>query len=119
MKLDEVNEEIDKLQKRLRYLDNKDRVDKRTGRPLYTTYDVEAIKESVEPETIIGYKPVKRMGNKDWYRCPLHREKTPSFVWNREQKYYKCFGCGDSSDIIGLYMKLNKCDFKTALKHLS
>lgn len=119
MVVEELEEEELKLSKRLRYLRNKNKKDPRTGELIYKQYDIEAIKESVEPETIIGYKPVKRMGNKDWYRCPLHNEKTPSFVWNREEKYFKCFGCGESSDIIGLYMKLNKCDFKTALKRLS
>lgn len=39
--------------------------------------------------------------------CPIHEEKTPSFVYNIEKKFCKCFGCGKSLDLID-YVKLKK-----------
>lgn len=37
--------------------------------------------------------------------CPLHKERTPSFVVH--DKYWKCFGCGESGDVIDLAARLN------------
>lgn len=50
--------------------------------------------------------------------CPLHSEKTPSFKIDNKNKWH-CFGCSEGGDVIDLYMKINNCDFKTALKQLS
>lgn len=35
--------------------------------------------------------------------CPFHEEHTPSFVYNRKNYTYKCFGCGKSVDLIDVY----------------
>lgn len=37
--------------------------------------------------------------------CPFHIEKTPSFVWNKKENYFKCFGCGETIDIIDFYIR--------------
>lgn len=37
--------------------------------------------------------------------CPYHDEKTPSFVWNRKNNYFKCFGCGKIFDILDHYLE--------------
>ena len=26
--------------------------------------------------------------------CPFHKEDTPSFIWNKKDNHFKCFGCG-------------------------
>lgn len=31
--------------------------------------------------------------------CPLHQEKTPSFIVNPDEQTYKCFGCGCNGDV--------------------
>ena len=36
--------------------------------------------------------------------CPVHSEKSASFVFNPKTNKYKCFGCGCSVDIIDAYM---------------
>lgn len=36
--------------------------------------------------------------------CPFHREDTPSFLYNKKNKTYHCFGCGVSVDIIDVLM---------------
>lgn len=37
--------------------------------------------------------------------CPLHSEKTPSFVWNKRSHSFKCFGCGVVMDILDYYQQ--------------
>ena len=58
-------------------------------------------------------------GNREFYSCPLHSERTASFCWYKKTNTWHCFGgCGLGGDVIDLYMKLNNCDFVTATKAL-
>jgi hypothetical protein len=50
--------------------------------------------------------------------CPIRHEKTASFKIYNNNSWY-CFGCSEGGDVIDLYMKINNCDFKTAIKRLS
>lgn len=36
--------------------------------------------------------------------CPFHNEKTPSFIWNTKNHYFKCFGCGATLDILDCFI---------------
>lgn len=38
--------------------------------------------------------------------CPFHNEKTPSFIWNDKENYFKCFGCGRVYGILDHYQSL-------------
>ncbi|MDZ4227853.1 MAG: CHC2 zinc finger domain-containing protein [Candidatus Levybacteria bacterium] len=50
--------------------------------------------------------------------CPFHEDKTPSLrVYKNTNRWY-CFSCNSGTDVIDLYMKMNKCDFITAVKKL-
>jgi hypothetical protein len=82
------------------------------------SFDVDEIKARVDVSRLLGIKPDQRGTGKEFYKCPLHNEKTASFVWNTEEKYYCCFGCQEKGDIINLYQKLYKCDFVTACREL-
>lgn len=48
--------------------------------------------------------------------CPFHNEKTGSF--NVKNNKFKCFGCDAHGDAIDFYMKINNCNFITAVKKL-
>lgn len=37
--------------------------------------------------------------------CPYHREDTPSFIYNKKDYRFKCFGCGTTVDIIDVLME--------------
>lgn len=50
--------------------------------------------------------------------CPLHHEKSPSFIIYRRENKFHCFGCGEHGDAIDLYMKLNSSDIQSAIKAL-
>ena len=67
---------------------------------------------------LLTNEPSGRNSNRVFYRCELHNEKTPSFVWYKEKNRYKCFGCEKFGDVINLYQELNGCDFKESVKFL-
>src|SRR3990167_5806352 len=50
--------------------------------------------------------------------CPLHAERTASFVVNPERQCFKCFGCGQGGDAIDFVMKLKGLSFRDALQYL-
>jgi hypothetical protein len=54
-----------------------------------------------------------------FFKCPLHNENHASFCWFVEQNRWHCFGESVGGDSIDLYMKLNNCDFITAVKSLN
>jgi len=89
--------------------------------PVYTSYDVEHIKQNTPIELLLG-TPVKiAPGGKKWFRCIFHNEKTPSLLWNdnEDEKYFKCYGCQKGGDIITIHQHLNNCTFQETLKLLS
>lgn len=56
------------------------------------------------------------------FNCCLHNDANPSanvFVSKEGYYYYKCFGCGQNLDIIGLYQKITNKDFANSLVDLA
>lgn len=49
--------------------------------------------------------------------CPLHAEKTPSFLLYPDGRYY-CFGCGEGGDAIDLVRRLHGLSYPDALRFL-
>ncbi len=60
--------------------------------------------------------PFKRSGRNVFTVCPFHNEKTPSFSLNSELGIFKCFGCGESGDVIEFIQKYEGIDFPQALE---
>lgn len=48
--------------------------------------------------------------------CPFHNEKTGSFSVDVERNYFKCFGCGESGDIIDFVSKYKDIEKLDAAK---
>ena len=68
---------------------------------------------------LIQTKVMNRSSNRQFYCCPLHTEKTPSFVWYKNNNSWYCFGsCGAGGDSIDLYQRLHDVDFIQAVKAL-
>ena len=57
-----------------------------------------------------------KLNSKNKTACPFHDEKTPSFSVKGTMFY--CFGCDEKGDSISFVMKMEKCDFKEAIKIL-
>lgn len=60
---------------------------------------------------------LRRQGSRHVGQCPFHEDKTPSF-YVFDDGHFKCFGCGEHGDVIDFVQKLNRYDFKEALKIL-
>jgi len=50
--------------------------------------------------------------------CPKHSEKTPSFQWDKKHNMFKCFGCGETLDIVEYYMTYENLNFVESIKKL-
>ena len=64
------------------------------------------------------YLTLNRRGSNFWACCPFHNEKTPSFSIKQDGQFFKCFGCGESGNVINLLKKLENVDFLTAVEIL-
>ncbi|MBU0975167.1 MAG: DNA primase [Patescibacteria group bacterium] len=58
----------------------------------------------------------RRSGANYFTLCPFHNEKTSSFAVNPDLGIYKCFGCGESGDVISFIEKMEGVDFPKALE---
>jgi len=64
------------------------------------------------------YLQLKKVGINYSALCPFHEEKTPSFMVSPERQSFRCFGCGESGDVISFYQKIEGLSFPEALKLL-
>ncbi len=81
---------------------------------------VDEVKKRIDiVELISQYLEVKRSGINYSSRCPFHQEKTPSFMISPERQVFRCFGCGESGDVISFLQKMEGLSFPEALKILA
>lgn len=81
---------------------------------------VQQVKRANDIVDVIGsYLELRQKGTTHWARCPFHGEKTPSFSVNRNLQIYKCFGCGESGDVIKFVEKYESCTFMEAVEILA
>ncbi len=79
--------------------------------------DIEGAK-LVPIESLYSFEKVKRMHNRVHCACPLHAEKTPSFVIYPNNTFH-CFSCKAGSSSIDFIMALNGCNFKEAVNFIN
>lgn len=82
----------------------------------------------IEAKSIMGveaaYMIAKDLSIEHWDEtslkgcCPFHEEKTPSFIWNKEGNYFKCFGCGRVYGILDHYQQYYKLSYIDSVKRL-
>lgn len=78
------------------------------------------IKNGCNIVDVIGKEvKLKREGANYSGLCPFHGEKTPSFKVSEQKQFFKCFGCGESGDVIAFVMKYYHLDFMEAVKKLA
>ncbi len=114
--IDYSNGEIERINKRLRYLVSKNS----PLLPRRKSFDLEQIKRTdiVQIAKYAGYHVITTGHNRHKMKCPYHDENTPSFVLYSDNNTFHCFGCQAHGDVISLYMKLNQCNFIEACKAL-
>lgn len=78
------------------------------------------VKDKNDITDVIGsYIKLERKGYNYWACCPFHHEKTPSFSVNAGDKYYHCFGCGASGDVITFIKEYENVEFMQAVHILA
>lgn len=81
---------------------------------------VEEVKQKTDIVSVIGERiELKKAGRNFKGLCPFHSEKTPSFMVSPELQIFKCFGCGESGDVISFLQKYEAMEFGEALKYLA
>ncbi len=80
----------------------------------------EEIKSKIDiVEFLKEYIEVRPAGKNMKARCPLHNEKTPSFMISPERQTWRCFGCSRGGDIFTFVMEHEHCEFYEALTMLA
>ncbi len=70
--------------------------------------------------TFIGaYVQLRKRGNDLVGLCPFHGEKTPSFHVHPDRGFFKCFGCGQSGDVIKFVQLQENLTFPDAARMLA
>lgn len=88
--------------------------------PLYTKESLDLLRTRIDlPEVVGSYLALKRAGTSYKALCPFHEEKTPSFMINRGDTHYHCFGCGAHGDAIAFLMNFQKLGFVEAIESLA
>ena len=82
---------------------------------------IEAVRNTTDIVSVIGdYTVLKSRGPNDfWGCCPFHGEKTPSFHVDVDKKFYHCFGCHASGDVIKFVMEMEKVSYVEAIETLA
>jgi DNA primase len=70
-------------------------------------------------EVVSDYVSLKKTGRNYRGLCPLHSEKTPSFMVNEEKQIFHCFGCGEGGDVFAFLMKTGHFSFPEAVEELA
>jgi len=70
-------------------------------------------------EVIGKYTHLKRAGVNYKGLCPIHNEKTPSFVVSPAKNIFKCFGCGKGGNVIDFVMEKEGLSYWEAITKIA
>ena len=88
--------------------------------PLFTQESLETLRQRVDlVEVLTPYVELKRAGAAYKGLCPFHDEKSPSFMIQKGDSHYHCFGCGAHGDAIQFLMTHVKMGFSDAVEALA
>jgi len=87
---------------------------------LFSKESLETLRQRVDLiEVLSNHIDLKRTGASYKALCPFHDEKTPSFVVQKGDSHYHCFGCGAHGDAIQFLMAHLKMTFLDAVESLA
>lgn len=86
----------------------------------YTKESLDELKSRIDLAEVLGsHIELKRSGSSYKALCPFHDEKSPSFMMQKGDSHYHCFGCGAHGDAIQFLMQHIKMGFSDAVQHLA
>lgn len=62
---------------------------------------------------------IKKQGRGYIALCPFHKEKTPSFQIDDENRYYYCFGCKKTGSVFNYIQETKNMNFKESVEFLA
>ncbi|MCE2982404.1 MAG: DNA primase [Parachlamydia sp.] len=81
---------------------------------------LETLRQRVDlVEVLSSHVELKRSGASYKGLCPFHDEKSPSFIVQKGDTHYHCFGCGAHGDAIQFLMAYQKMNFSEAVESLA
>src|SRR5690242_20015398 len=88
--------------------------------PLYTQESIETLRAKIDlVEVLMAHLELKRSGASYKALCPFHEERNPSFIVQKGDSHYHCFGCGAHGDAIAFLMGHLKLGFTQAVEMLA
>lgn len=87
---------------------------------IFTKESLETLRQRIDlVEVLNGHIDLKKSGAAYKGLCPFHDEKTPSFMIQKGDTHYHCFGCGAHGDAIQFLMTHLKISFMDAVENLA
>lgn len=81
---------------------------------------IEQILDRADIVEVIGeFVTLKKRGTRHQACCPLHGEKTPSFMVNPARSDWHCYGCGKGGNVITFLMEHESMTYPEALRWLA
>ncbi len=86
----------------------------------YTKESLELLRSKIDLYEVLSlYVTFSKSGAYFKACCPFHEEKTPSFIVQRNDSHYHCFGCSAHGDAISFLMNYQKMSFTEAVEFLA
>src|ERR1700726_4709711 len=87
---------------------------------IFSKESLESLRQQVNlVELLSSYVDLKRTGSTYKGLCPFHDEKSPSFIIQKGDSHYHCFGCGAHGDAIQFLMTHVKMSFLESVESLA
>jgi len=87
---------------------------------LFSRESLELLRSRVDlVEVLNPYIKLNRAGSAYKALCPFHEERSPSFVIQKGDSHYHCFGCGAHGDAIQFLMTHLRMSFNEAVESLA
>ncbi|MFC2049125.1 DNA primase [Chlamydiota bacterium] len=87
---------------------------------MFTKESLEKLKEKIDLlEVVSAHVEMKRLGTAHKGLCPFHQEKSPSFMIQKGDTHYHCYGCGAHGDAIQFLMEYLNLSFVDAVESLA
>src|SRR5215472_12827924 len=87
---------------------------------IFTKESLETLRQRIDlVDVLSAHLEIKKAGASYKALCPFHDEKTPSFMIQKGDSHYHCFGCGAHGDAIAFLMSHLKMGFVDAVESLA
>lgn len=88
--------------------------------PMFSKESLETLRQRIDlVDVLSAHVEFKRSGAAYKALCPFHDEKSPSFMIQKGDTHYHCFGCGAHGDAISFLMNHLKMSFMDSVESLA